>query len=179
MNKGVDKFRMYSLNMYNVSGIQCGIQSGHANMEYASEYWNDEDFQDWLKNHKTVILLNGGTSNSGNESVYGLPLMKGSMEKHLETLKSMSIKCTPFYEPDMNNSLTSISFLVPDSVYKTRDYGYAAYSEMEENNDFGVYLRKKKYGKNSDNFLRWLDKVGGEDMLWLRLFLKQFRLSSN
>ena len=174
-----DRLRMYSLNMYNISPIQCGIQSAHSNMEYASEYWDNKDFQEWMKYHKTVILLNGGTSNAGDKSVYGLPVAKGSMEKHLETLLDNGILAVPFYEPDMNNCLTSISFIVPDSVYKTSDYKYAAFADMEKNNDFSVYLRKKESGKLSENFLRWLDKVGGERNLWLRLYLRNFRLSSN
>ncbi len=174
-----DRLRLYSFNMYNISAIQCGIQSAHSNMEYASENWGSPDFFEWMKYHKTVILLNGGTSNAGVESVYGLPVEKGSMEQHLETLLANGINAVPFYEPDMNNALTSISFLVDDGVYKTPNYRYHAFADMEKNNDFSVYLRKKESGRLSENFLRWLDKVGGEKNLWLRLYLRNFRLSSN
>ena len=75
--KNLEK-RMYSLNLYNISGIQCGIQSAHSNMEYALKNFNNDDFQDWVKNWKTVILLNGGTSNNGKESYYGYPTSKGT-----------------------------------------------------------------------------------------------------
>ena len=112
--------RMYSLNLYNISGIQCGIQSAHSNMEYALKNFNNDDFQDWANNWKTVILLNGGTSNSGTESYYGYPPAKGTMELHLETLLKIGINVVPFYEPDLNYCMTSMSFIVDEIVFNKK-----------------------------------------------------------
>ena len=73
-----DRVRLYSLVMYNISGIQAGIQAKHSGIELAMAHAGDdvEDtvFLEWAKFHKTVILLNGGTSNSGKESYYGLEI---------------------------------------------------------------------------------------------------------
>ena len=121
--------RMYSLNLYSLSPIQCGIQSGHSNVEYVMKNFYDSDLQDWANNWKTVILLNGGTSNSGNESVYDYPKAKGSMEMHLETLLKNNIKAEPFYEPDLNYCLTSISFLVDERVFNKKKYPDFDYDE--------------------------------------------------
>lgn len=95
--------RMYFLTMYNLSGIQKGIQAGHAALEYAYEYAGTDDYQNFIRNHKTFIVLNGGTS--------------GTMEEHRKTLLAMGIKHSIFREPDLNNSLSAIAFLVPENVY--------------------------------------------------------------
>lgn len=114
--------RMYSLVIYQLSGIQKGIQAGHATEEYAENYGKNIDFLDWRKNWKTVILLNGGTSNSGKISHYNQPKQLGSMEQHLKSLQYNKIKCTPFYEPDLNYALTAISFLVDERVFNNGKY---------------------------------------------------------
>ncbi len=56
------ELRMYSLVLYQLTGIQAGIQSGHANVEYGVQSKFDERWLDWAMNWKTVILLNGGSS---------------------------------------------------------------------------------------------------------------------
>jgi hypothetical protein len=110
------ELRMYSLVMYNLSDIQKGIQAGHSWVEYAKDYYNDRDFQSWMNRWKTVIILNGGTSNNIDVSY------KGTMESHLEVLKENGVKVSTFYEPDLNNSLSSISFLVDERVFNRREY---------------------------------------------------------
>jgi len=188
MDTNLDK-RMYSLVLYQLSGIQAGIQSGHSNSEYETEFGEDLDYKDWSKKRKTVILLNGGTSNSGKESYYEYPQMKGSMETHLETLLNNTIKVVPFYEPDLNYCMTSLSFLVDERVFDTKkypDFNYEEYYLFPINNisDYqniykqevyfnGSYLESKK------DFDIWLDNIGGESNFFLRLFTKQFKLASN
>jgi hypothetical protein len=44
------------------------------------------------------------------------------MESHLEVLKENGVKVSTFYEPDLNNSLSSISFLVDERVFNRREY---------------------------------------------------------
>lgn len=95
--------RMYFLTMYNLSGIQKGIQAGHAALEYAYEYGGTEDYQNFIRNHKTFIVLNGGTSST--------------MEVHRKTLLDAGIKHAIFREPDLNDSLSAIAFLVPERVF--------------------------------------------------------------
>ena len=55
--------RMYFFVMYNLSGIQKGIQAGHAALEYANLFKNKREYQDFIEVHKTFILLDGGGSN--------------------------------------------------------------------------------------------------------------------
>ena len=89
----MDKFRMYGLVNYQLSGIQKGIQFGHAVVEYGLKYFNDPDYQEWANENKTFIILNGGTTNSDMLSL-------GTLNQHADFLKRLGIKFTEFYEPD-------------------------------------------------------------------------------
>jgi len=99
--------RMYFFVMYNLSGIQKGIQAGHAAVEY-SRYAMDrvggyEQYAEFADNHKTFILLDGGSSND--------------MQYRLLELDDLRIPNAVFHEPDLNNSLSAIAFILPENVY--------------------------------------------------------------
>ena len=95
--------RMYFFVMYNLSGIQKGIQSGHAAVEYQLEYGKTKQYKDFAKNHKTFILLDGGGS---------IDMVERERE-----LESYGIKFASFQEPDLNNSISAIAFIVPEEIY--------------------------------------------------------------
>lgn len=98
---------MYFFVMYNLSGIQKGIQAGHAAVEYSLRCaLGEKEFSDYLefaKQHKTFILLDGGGSND--------------MQSRLLELDDLGIPNAPFYEPDLNHSLSAIAFILPEDVY--------------------------------------------------------------
>lgn len=180
--------RMYSLNLYNISGIQCGIQSAHSNMEYALKNFNNDDFQDWANNWKTVILLNGGTSNSGTESYYGYPPAKGTMELHLETLLKIGINVVPFYEPDLNYCMTSMSFIVDEIVFNKKDYPdfdfeFCGLYPIKTFKDTDIFEMSDYFDNGFDyaksEFDTWVNSIGGINNFYLRLLLNDFKLSSN
>jgi hypothetical protein len=98
---------MYFFVMYNLSGIQKGIQAGHAAVEY-SRYAADrvggyEQYAEFADDHKTFILLDGGGSQD--------------MPMRAFELRSLNVKTASFYEPDLNNSLSAIAFILPEEVY--------------------------------------------------------------
>lgn len=176
--------RLYSLVIYNISSIQAGIQSAHSNMEYALKYWNDKDFQDWAKNWKTIILLNGGITNSGKETYYNIEPKKGTMEKYLEIIQNMDIKVVPFYEPDLNFSLTSMSFLVDERVFNREKYpdpvvNINSWREFQSKKSFEEAINYKFNDLDISIFYDWIQSIGGEKNLFLRFFLKDFRLANN
>jgi hypothetical protein len=94
---------MYFFTMYNLSGIQKGIQAGHAAIEYALAYSEDPAYQNWARNHKTFIVLNGGSS--------------VGMEDRLKELEELNIPHAIFREPDLNDSISAIAFLVHEEEY--------------------------------------------------------------
>jgi hypothetical protein len=115
--------RMYFFVMYNLSGIQKGIQAGHAAIEYQLKHGKTKQYKDFAMNHKTFIVLDGGGSND-------------MLARELE-LESLKIKFASFIEPDLNNSVSAIAFIVPEHIYSkdvkgledvhTYDVDYARY----------------------------------------------------
>ena len=99
------ELRMYSLVLYQLSGIQAGIQSGHSNDEYAncSEGDSYDRYIDWRENHKTVMVMNGGSSDVLLETV--------------NTLRELGIQVTGFREPDLYNQTSSYSFLLDERFF--------------------------------------------------------------
>jgi hypothetical protein len=185
-----DRVRLYSLVMYNISGIQAGIQAKHSGIELAMAHAGDDvednDFLEWAKYHKTVILKNGGTSNNGKESYYGYAPRKGSMELHLEKLLENGVKAIPFYEPDLNYSMSSIDFIVDERVYNKVKYPNYEPSENENlerdilvTNNFDLYKDSKADGDLSQGFLNWVESIGGEKNLFLRLYVQPIPLARN
>ena len=113
------ELRMYGLVIYQLSGIQKGIQFGHAGFDYGqSAKFNGIEigkYDDWANNWKTVILLNGGTTNTN-------PTRLGTLNQHFQTLKDNLITCTPFYEPDLGDQLTAVAFIVDERVFNREKY---------------------------------------------------------
>jgi hypothetical protein len=103
------ELRMYSLVLYQLSGIQAGIQSGHSNDEYANCSEGDEydRYIDWRENHKTVMVMNGGSSDILAQTV--------------EELRTLGIQVVGFLEPDLYGQYTSFSFLLDERYFKELD----------------------------------------------------------
>jgi hypothetical protein len=160
MVKNKLEYRMYGLVNYQLSGtIHAGIQFGHGVVEYAQKYFKDKDYQEWAKNHKTFIILNGGTTNNGfanNE--------QGRIQNHFELLKKNKIKHSVFFEPDLNNALTAVCFLVDERVFNRKKY-----PDLVETVWTGKNIKIQK--KN------WLESIGGKENAFLRDFLKDKKLA--
>lgn len=191
--------RMYFLVPYNISPIQQGIQAGHAVVEYGLEHGKNKEYEDWAVNWKTFIILNGGTSNSGLEKYYGMDNELGSMEQHLKTLKDNGIICSWFKEPDLNYCLTGISFIVDERVFNKKEYLDFDdwYKENETNykkevNDLESVKNAKSLSSHYNDVYNisyeemaiidaykdiWKKYIGGEKIIFLRNFLKNFRLA--
>ena len=101
--------RMYFFTMYNLSGIQKGIQAGHAALEYVLEHGNkDDELRDFIEQHKTFIILNGGGSIT--------------MQDRVDELRTLGIRYSTFQEPSLNNSLSAIAFLVDEDDYNDGEF---------------------------------------------------------
>jgi len=94
--------RMYVLVPYNLSDIQKGIQALHAVAEMSyNPSINCNDFKQWVNEDKTVIILNAGTTGKNS-----------TMYMHKKALKKMKVEMSIFREPDLNNAMTAIAFIV-------------------------------------------------------------------
>lgn len=162
--------RMYFFVPYNISEIQKGIQSGHAALRYARKY-SDENPMVWdfVDNHETWIILNGGTTNS-NIDINGT--YKGSLNQILDNITDNKIKCSHFREPELNNALTSICFIADERVW---------------NNEFFInwdkFLESAAEQKMDDDFdidevrSDWVKLVGGKQNVFLKELLSDKKLA--
>lgn len=199
MDKGNLELRLYGLVPYNISPIQQGIQYGHSKDEYTLAMFellesgkvDDEvykNFKNWLKNWKTYIILNGGTTNSNPERL-------GSLNKHLQTLRDNGVYCSEFYEIDLGDQLTGVDFIVDERVFGKTETGSYKWLDFEDwiydNVDapmlnFIIEIKPRDLRKTfrdatstdyQNVYKKWVEYMGGPSNVFLRDFLKQFRLA--
>lgn len=160
------KYRMYGLVPYNISPIQQAIQFGHAVVEYANDYFYDKEYQQWAKDDKTFIILNGGTTNKLLDKF-------GTLNSNEYELTMRGVKTAHFYEPDLGDQLTAVVFLVDDRVWDRETYpdfagpwmsNFATTDPLEPHySDW-----KSRFSDNSEE---------AELIVWMRDFLRNFRLA--
>lgn len=130
------EYRMYGFVPYNISPIQQGIQFGHAVVEYANKHSRKKSYIDWATNDKTFIILNGGTTRDHRAFKH-----QGSMQHICRELDKFGITYATFREPDLNNALTGIVFLVESEVF-----GF----------DLNWYIDGVDYTDVDVEFVKWL-----------------------
>ena len=175
------ELRMYGLVPYNISPIQQAIQYGHALQEYNNEIIEMiEDcasgrlvvpddrremykFEQWRKEDKTFIILNGGTTNTNLDHL-------GTLNEHRLTLREHGIKIADFYEPDLGDQLTAVVFLVDERVFNKKkypDYNGLFHGDGTPNaHDYTEW--KKQFGTYEPDI---------EKIIFLREFLSNFKLA--
>lgn len=167
MKKTELEYRMYGLVPYNISPIQQGIQFGHAVVEYADKYFKTPEYQKWSKKDKTFIILNGGTSNDGKRSFYGVKKQIGSMEEHAKSIEELGVKTARFYEPDLNYMLSAVVFLVDERIWNHKKYEYPL---PDEHINVGMMLEPDEHDK-------WVKSIGGYNNYDLRIYLSPFKFA--
>lgn len=103
--------RLYSItNMY-MTAIHAGIQTQHSTAELFVKYPMTTHLGNvlftWAKHHKTTVVLNGGMHDS-------LCKLLELMEEWERKEPNDVIPFAPFFEPGVNNALTSISIVMDD-----------------------------------------------------------------
>lgn len=157
------EYRMYGLVAYQLSGtIHAGIQFGHAVVEYGQLVRGIPPFEaiynKFAEKDKTFIILNGGTTNENPERL-------GTLQRHSKTLRDNGVMVAEFREPDLNDTLTGVVFLVDERVFKRDlypDFVKAEWATDEE---------------NEKHYKGWLERIGGETNAFLRTFLQNFKLA--
>jgi hypothetical protein len=183
------ELRMYGLVPYNISPIQQAIQFGHAVVEYGQMIKGKTQleiiYNDWANNWKTFIILNGGTTNQKTSLEDGLPF--GSLNNHLLTLMDNNVEFASFNEPDLGDQLTSVVFIVDERVFNRKkypdfeDWVIDNYGDLMTS-DGNVYqsakrIKESKSKEDQKVYHDWIKLVGGEKNVFLRDFLKNFRLA--
>lgn len=174
--------KLYILVPYNISTMQNGAQSVHAALEYADLYGHTDEYRHYIGQCKTVIILDGGTTNSTRDVHTNERI--GSLDRIAETLEDMDIKHTTFYEPDLNNALTGVCFLADERVWdwknypRYKDWAFGKYGEAYtvigadtgNYDDLYVEYRKTPHGQISeeDVKLEYENFVGGKENIVLK-----------
>lgn len=156
------ELRMYFFVPYQLTGIQKGIQCGHAALEYARRYWNDEQFIDFIDNWKTWVILDGGTTNSSYDDQGN---RMGSLNNILDSLTKMGIKRSYFTEPDLENAITAVCFIADERVFNARCYPGPVLDESGEPEDM-------------DDYNEFVESIGGLQNLFLRNLIKNKKLAN-
>lgn len=180
------ELRMYGLVIYQLTGIQTGIQFQHAVTDYGREMEEldtfnnkgDADLQNryrrWADNWKTSIVLNGGSTNDSPDYV-------GTMQQHLAALIDNGIYTQEFREPDLGNCLTAICFIVDERVFDTKSYPSFEPTPKPYSPNYTPNAETLKAWEddNERNYNKWVEKIGGAENAFLREFLDGKRLASN
>lgn len=132
--------RMYCLAERHLSPIQKAIQSAHAIVEYTRNYFHTIECSKWMDNDKTIIILDGGTS----EELVGA----------IVALKDHGIRFAEFFEPDMGGFRTAICFLAPETVWDAKTWG-------KNYDDYGCTCCASCVKPMS--YTDWLEKIGGAE----------------
>ena len=155
-------YRMYGLVPYNLSPIQQGIQFGHAVVEYGQFVKGIPPFEaiydKFARKDKTFIILNGGTTNENQDRL-------GTLQLNAQTLKDNGVLFAEFREPDLNDTLTAVVFLVDERVFNRE-----LYPDFVEDINTSDEANQRQYKQ-------WVEKIGGEKNVFLRSFLPKFKLA--
>jgi hypothetical protein len=191
------ELRMYGLVPYNISPIQQAIQFGHAVVEYGQRVKmpislsklslnSSQIYDDWADNWKTFIILNGGTTNyKYNEDGSQF----GTLNNHLQLLKEHNVDLAIFNEPDLGDQLTAIVFIADERVFNRKkypdfeDWVIDNYGDLIRSDYYTTSFMLAQQIKASDKkedkkvYEEWKKIVGGEKNVFLRDFLKNFKLA--
>jgi hypothetical protein len=176
------EYRMYGLVPYNISPIQAGIQYGHAVVEYQQNCRGmgrpEKLYNKWATEDKTFIILNGGTTNEDKSHKF-----YGSLQQHRDALVEAGVLLAEFKEPDLNNTLTAIVFLVDERVFDREtypDYVDVPYPWKDKRGYKPTDAEMDKWeAENSKNRDAWVEKIGGKTNDFLRSHLRSLRLANN
>jgi len=182
------ELRMYFFVPYNISEIQKGIQAGHAALRYTRMFSVDNpEVWDFVDNHETWIILNGGTTNETRD-FDGIP--EGSMNKIADSLVDNNIPFSYFTEPDLNNSLTALCFLCDERVFNSEDYPEFIDYLNENHNDNYIKRISEKFeemlnignleelaAEFPEEYKEWVRNMGGVKNVFLRELIKDKRLA--
>jgi len=184
--------RMYFFVPYNISPIQQAIQAGHAALNYAINYKDDEEFIDFAKNWKTWIILNGGTTNTRWKE--GANLRKDP-EPYFGTLNNIAqqvimnkVNYSIFQEYDLNDALTAVCFICDERVFNYKEYpdfhvwlSFQEITAAHEKTLSYTLIDKEPQERLRElfpvMFKNWVEFLGGEKNVFLRNLIKDKKLA--
>jgi hypothetical protein len=188
------EIRMYFFVNYQLTGIQSGIQALHSALRYARKFGGENsEIWDFIDNHETCIVLDGGTTNDRRE-LDGQAV--GTLNQIGDALQDNEIDFTHFNEPDLNDALTALCFLVDERVFNKKDYPdfidwlldvkmYQNAKDEALTRNPELWARYKLQPPEAleelfpEYFKEWVRLVGGLKNVFLRELLRGKKLATN
>lgn len=109
--------RLYSFVNAYLSPLQHGLQTAHCVSDMAAMVANlgtdyttmVDTFYDWARNHKTIIICNGGNTQ----------MLEDLYTRLIDVAHQFRLPLVKFYEDEqsLNNALTTVALLVPEWAY--------------------------------------------------------------
>jgi hypothetical protein len=183
VNKEVLELRMYFFVPYNISPIQQGIQAGHVALRYVKKYHQDNpQVWDFVDNHETFIILNGGTT---NDQIDAEGLSIGGMNQIGNLLHEHQIDFAYFNEPDLNYALTALCFICDERVFNRKKYldfiDYLSDVKLMRDDLMAFNFMKKLTVTIEEHFSseykEWVRLIGGVKNVFLRELIKDKKLA--
>lgn len=164
------KYRLYTFVLRQLSGIDKGIQAAHAMLEYANDFSDSKEYKSFIENDKTVIILNGGTS--------------ADLEEITNKLDKYGISNSVFFEEDLGDCMTAVSFLADERVFDKEKYPDFEEWQSKEAifNGLPAYFNDVDgnfIGFNHKEMADYLELIGGKGNFYLREIISTHRLASN
>ena len=176
--------KAYFFVPYNISTAQMGIQAGHALGRYALKYGRhdpDNIVWDFLENHETWIVLDGGTTNEDRDFE---GIAAGTMNQIGDQLLENDIEFSYFIEPDLNHALSALCFIADERVFDRELYpdfiNYLINNYMVEAlPQYIVAMRMTSQEELEKNihYKEWVRLVGGVKNVFLRDLIKDKKLA--
>jgi hypothetical protein len=102
-------------------------------------------------------------------------------------LEQNGIEIATFYEPDLNDMLSAVVFIVDERVFNRKKYPdfedwiIENYGDLiiDNGKEYPITRRIKESNSKEDQkvYQSWVKIIGGEKNVFLRDFLKNFRLA--
>jgi len=156
------EYSMYYLVLRHLSGINKAVQTSHCSIEYAIKYQNEPDFLKYSTIDKTIVMLDGGTHQD--------------MVETQKLLEESGVKHGYFLEPDINNAMTAICFLVDERLWKRELYmtDYNRFVEQRLMED-----EISHYASYVPEYLGdWIKYIGGKENNTIYNIIRGKKLSS-
>jgi hypothetical protein len=155
------QYRMYSIVLRHLSGIQKGIQHGHAKDMYEKKYGDFDEYKKWLNNDVTVVVLECHSCQQLRDAV--------------DALEYGGVYHSIFQEPDLDNIPTAVSFLAPEDVWDFDNYPNEPFDVYVPGDLTPAKISELKYAAQyAANEMKY-----GVEIAFLKQFHRRYNLASN
>lgn len=166
------KYSCYVFVSNMLSDRAIGAQGAHAVAELS--ILGDENYENYVKNHKRIVFLNGGSTNKSKT-------YKGQLNQLYETIVGLGIcKVGVFYEENVGDQMTAFALVVDERIYDHNAYPLFTEWLFQNGIQSVMHLGNGKIYKTIEEqyplkYQEYLDLIGGEKNYEMKKILSASR----